>query len=49
MGKFIALMGEMRGAYRILVGKPEKKKPLGRLRTRWKCYIKMDLQEVGID
>jgi hypothetical protein len=40
-------MRERRGAYRILVGKPEGKKPLGRPRRRWKDNIKMDLQEMG--
>ena len=40
-------MGEMRGAYRDLVGKPEVKRPLGRPRCRWEDTIKMDLQEVG--
>jgi len=40
-------MGERRGVYRVLVGKPEGKKPLGRLRRRWEDNIKMDLQEVG--
>jgi hypothetical protein len=40
-------MGEERGAYRVLVGKPEGKRPLGRPRYRWKDHIKMDLQEVG--
>jgi hypothetical protein len=39
-------MGEGRGVYRVLVGKPEGKKPLGRLRRRWEDS-KMDLQEVG--
>ena len=38
-------MGERRGVYRVLVGKPEGKKPLGRPRRRWKYNIKMDLQE----
>jgi hypothetical protein len=38
-------MGE--GAYRVLAGKPEGKKPLGRPRRRWKDTIKMDLQERG--
>ena len=37
----------MRGAYRCLVGKPEGKRPLRRLRRRWEDNIKMDLQEVG--
>jgi len=40
-------MGEKRGVYRILVGKPEGKRPLGRPRRRWEDNIKMDLQEVG--
>ena len=40
-------MGKRRVIYRILVGKPEEKRPLGRPRLRWECNIKMDLQEVG--
>jgi len=40
-------MGEGRGVYRVLVGKPEEMKPLGRPRHRWEDNIKMDLQEVG--
>jgi hypothetical protein len=40
-------MGEERGVYRVLVGKPEGKRPLGRSRRRWGENIKMDLQEVG--
>ena len=40
-------MGERRGVYRVLVGKPEGKRPLGRHRRRWENCIKMDLQEVG--
>jgi hypothetical protein len=40
-------MGERRGAYRALVGKPEGKRPLGRPRRRWKDNIKMDLREVA--
>jgi len=36
-------MGERRGVYRVLVGKPEGKKPLGRRRNRWENTIKMDL------
>jgi hypothetical protein len=40
-------MGEKRGVYRVLVGKLEGKKPLGRPRRRWKDSIKTDLQEVG--
>ena len=40
-------MGEERGAYRVLVGKPEGRKPLGKPRRRWVDNIRMDLQEVG--
>jgi len=40
-------MGEERGVYRVLVGKPERKSPLGRRRRRWVDNIRMDLQEVG--
>jgi hypothetical protein len=40
-------MGERSDAYGILVGRPERKRPLGRPRRRWKYNIKMDLQEVG--
>ena len=40
-------MGERKGVYRVLVGKPEEKRPLGRPRLRWEDNIKMDLQEVG--
>ena len=43
----VARMGERRGVYRGLVGKPEGKRPLGRPRRRWEDNIKMDLQEVG--
>ena len=42
----VASMGERRGVYRILVGKPEGKRPLGRPRRRWEYNIKLDLQEV---
>jgi hypothetical protein len=45
----VACMGEGRGVYRVLVGRPEGKRPLGRRRHRWKDDIKMDLREVGID
>jgi hypothetical protein len=41
--QFLARMGEGRGVYRILVGKPEGKRPLGRPRCRWEDNIKMDL------
>jgi hypothetical protein len=40
-------MGEMKGAYRTLVGKPEGRRPLKRPRRRWEDDIKMDLREVG--
>jgi len=40
-------LGEMRDAYRVLVGKPKGKRPLGRLRLRWEDNIKMNLQEFG--
>jgi len=40
-------MGEERGAYRVLVGKPEGRRPLGRSRRTWVDNIRMDLQEVG--
>ena len=43
----VARMGEERGAYRVLVGKPEGKRPLGRPRRRWEDNIKIDLKEVG--
>jgi hypothetical protein len=43
----VARMGEGRGVYRILVGRPESKRPLGRPRRRWKDNIKMDLREIG--
>jgi hypothetical protein len=40
-------MGEERGVHRVLVGKPEGKRPVGRPRLRWEDNIRMDLQEVG--
>jgi hypothetical protein len=40
-------MGEGRGVYRALVGKPEGKRPLGKSRRKWQDNINMDLQEVG--
>jgi hypothetical protein len=45
----VARMGDGRGVYRILVGRPEGKRPLGRPRRRWEDNIKMDLREMGID
>jgi hypothetical protein len=43
----VACMGDRSGAYRVLVEKPEGRKPLGRPRHRWEDNIKMDLQKVG--
>ena len=43
----VACMGEERGVYRVLVEKPEGKRPLGRPRFRWVDNVRMDLQEVG--
>ena len=45
MGGHVARMGEGRDVYRVLVGKPGEKRPLGRLRRRWEDNIKMDLHE----
>jgi hypothetical protein len=45
----VARIGEGRGVYRVLVGRPESKRPLGRPRRRWEDNIKMDLAEIGID
>jgi len=47
MGGACRSYGERRGVYRVLIGKPEGKRPLGRPRCRWEDNIKMDLQEVG--
>jgi hypothetical protein len=43
----LVAMGEERGVHRVLVAKPEGKRPLGRHRCRWEDNIKIDLQEVG--
>jgi hypothetical protein len=43
----VARMEETRNAYELLVGKPEGKRPLGRLTNRWEDDIKMDLKEIG--
>jgi hypothetical protein len=43
----VACAGQGRGVYRVLVGKPEGKRPLGRPRLRWEDNIKMDHQKVG--
>jgi hypothetical protein len=45
----VARLGERRNVYRLLVGKPEEKRPLGRPRRRWIDNIKMDLLEVGLN
>jgi hypothetical protein len=45
----VARMGEKRNVYRLLVGKPEGKKPLGRPRRRWIDNIKMDFLEIGLN
>jgi len=47
MGGACGAYGEGRGVHRVLVGKPEGKRPLGRPRCRWEVNIKMDLGEVG--
>jgi hypothetical protein len=45
----VARIGEGRGIYRVLVGRPEGNRPLGRPRRRWEDNIKMDLRETEID
>jgi hypothetical protein len=45
----VAHRGEGRSVYRVLVGRPKGKRPLGRPRQRWEDNIKMDLSEIGID
>jgi len=47
MGETCSAYGGKRSVYRVLVGKTEGKRPLGRLRSRWEDNIKMDVQEVG--
>jgi hypothetical protein len=47
MGRACSTNGEKRNAYRILVGKPEGKRPLGRSRRRWEDNIIIDLREIG--
>jgi hypothetical protein len=49
MGRACRTNGEKRNAYRILVGKPEGKRPLGRPRRRWVDNIKIDVREIGWD
>jgi hypothetical protein len=46
MGGHVACMGENMNTHRILVGKPEGKRPLGRLTHKWEDNIKMDLREI---
>ena len=46
-GGHVARMGEETGVYRVLVGKPEGRRPMGRPRRRWVDNVRMDLQEVG--
>jgi hypothetical protein len=45
----VELMGKGRGVYRVLVGRPKGKRPLGRPRRRWEDNIKLDLREIGTD
>jgi hypothetical protein len=47
VSSIVRRMGERRGVYRVLVGKPDEKRPLGRLNRKWEDNIKTDLQEVG--
>jgi hypothetical protein len=47
--RHVARVGEDRGVHRVLVGKPEEKRPLGRPRRRWEDIIKMDLMELAQD
>jgi hypothetical protein len=49
MGGACSIVGEKRNAYRLLVGKPEGRRPLRRPRSRWVDIIRMDLGEVGRD
>jgi hypothetical protein len=49
MGRACSTDGEKRNAYRILVGNPERKRPVGRPRRRWVDNIKIDLREIGWD
>jgi hypothetical protein len=47
MDRACSVYGGEERRYRVLIGKPERRRPLGRARSRWKDNIKMDLQEVG--
>jgi hypothetical protein len=46
---YVACMGQGRGIYRVLVGRPEGKRQMGRPRHRWEDNINLDLRETGID
>jgi hypothetical protein len=45
----VARMGEWKVVYRVLVGRPEGRRPVGRPRRRWEINIRMDLMEIGVD
>jgi hypothetical protein len=45
----VVRMGEDRKVYKVLVGKPEGKRPLGRPRRRWEDEVRMDLREIGLE
>jgi hypothetical protein len=49
VGRICGTHGGGRGVYRVLVGRPEGKRPMGRPRHRWEDNIKMELTEIGID
>jgi hypothetical protein len=49
LARHVARMGEGRGVHGVLVGRPERKRPLRRPRRRWEDNIKLDLRELGID
>jgi hypothetical protein len=49
MGGACSIIEEGRDVYRVLVGQPEGKRPLGRIRRKWEDKVKMDLQEVGCE
>jgi len=49
MGGACSTIGKRKGVYRILVGEPERKRPIGRHRRRWEDNIKMDLKEIRLE
>ena len=49
MGRHLAIMGEVKNSFKIVTGKPTGKRPLGRLKRRWKYNIRMALNELGIN